>query len=115
MSTFKEWLEALCPRNANGSRSQVEETNPPTRADLTNLLLLELLQKQGEQLQLQNEQLQKLMEVRKRRNEGDNSYIFKRLASHNSPIYNGIPDSKTFKDWTRGMEKLFNTLQCPEE
>ena len=47
MSHFRERLEALHPRNGNGSRSQVEETNPPIGAELTNLLLLELLQKQG--------------------------------------------------------------------
>jgi len=51
MSTFRKWLDALRPKNGNGFRNEVEETNPPTRADLTNLLLLELLQKQGEQLQ----------------------------------------------------------------
>jgi len=45
MSTFREWLEALRLKNGNGSRSHVEETNPPTRTALTNLLLLELLQK----------------------------------------------------------------------
>jgi len=43
MSHFKERLEALHPRNWNGSRSQVEETNPHTGAELTNLLLFELL------------------------------------------------------------------------
>ena len=57
MSTFREWLEALQPSNGNTSRGQVEETNPPTRVELTNLLLLELLQKQGKQLQRQNEHL----------------------------------------------------------
>ena len=55
MSTFRERLEALHPRNGNESRNQVDETNPPTGVELTNLLLLELLQKQGEQLQHQNE------------------------------------------------------------
>ena len=50
MAAFRERLEALRPRNGNGSRSQIDETNPPTGAELTNLLLLELLQKQGEQL-----------------------------------------------------------------
>ena len=48
MSRYREQLEALCPRNENGPRSQVDETNPPTGAELTNFLLLELLQKQGE-------------------------------------------------------------------
>ena len=51
MSSLKEQLEALRFRNGNGSRSQVDETNPLAGADLTNLLLLELLQKQGEQLE----------------------------------------------------------------
>jgi len=57
MSALCERLEALCLRNGNGSCSQVDETNSPIEADLTNLLLLELLQKQGEQLQLHNKQL----------------------------------------------------------
>ena len=57
MSYFKEWLEALCPRTRNGPRSQVDETNQPTGIELTNLLLLELLQKHGELLQRQNKHL----------------------------------------------------------
>jgi len=48
MLALREGLEALRPRNGNRTRSKVEETNPPTRAELTNLLLLEMLQKQGE-------------------------------------------------------------------
>jgi len=67
MSSLRERLEALCPRNGNGSRSHMGGTNPLARAELTNQLLLELLQKQREQLQLQNEQLQKLIEVREKR------------------------------------------------
>jgi len=50
------------------------------------------------------------MEVREKRVEEDNSYMFKRFASHNPPIYGDTPDSKTFEDWIRGMEKLSNTL-----
>ena len=50
MFHFREQLEALHPRNENGSRSQVDETNPLTGSELSNLLLLELLQKQGGQL-----------------------------------------------------------------
>ena len=66
-------------------------------------------------MRLQNEQLQRLTEVQEKRVEEDNSYMFKRFASHHPPIYDGTPDPKTFKDWIRGMEKLFNALQCPEE
>ena len=51
ISHFRERLEDLRPRNGNGPRSQVDEINLPTGVELTNLLLLELLQKQGEQLQ----------------------------------------------------------------
>ena len=94
---------------------RLANTNPPTDAKLINLLLLEMLQKQGEQLRLQNEQIQRLMEVREKRVEEDNSYMFKRFASHHLPIYNDTPDPKTFEDWIRGMEKLFDALQCPEE
>jgi len=77
------------------------------RAELTNLLLLEMLQKQREQLRLQNEQL---MEVRKKRVEEDHSYIFKRFDSHHRLIYGGTPNPNTFKDWIKGMEKLFDVL-----
>ena len=49
MPSFRERLETLCPWNGNGSCNQVDETNLPAGVDLTNLLLLELLQKQGEQ------------------------------------------------------------------
>ena len=41
--------------------------------------------------------------------------MFKRFASHQPPVYDGAPDPKTFEDWIRGMEKLFDALQCPEE
>ena len=57
ISSLKERLEALRPRNGNGSCSQVDESNSAAGVDLTSLLLLELLQKQGEQLRLPNEQL----------------------------------------------------------
>ena len=55
------------------------------------------------------------MVVREKRIEEDNSYIFKRFASHHLSVYDGTPDPKTFEDWIRGMEKLFDALQCPEE
>jgi len=74
------------------------------------LLLLELLQKQEEQLWLQNEQLQKLMGVREKGAEKDNFYIFKRFVSHHRPICDSTLDPKTFEDWIRGMEKLFDAL-----
>ena len=45
---LRERLEVLCPRNGNGSRSQIDETNLPMGTELTNLLLLEMPQKQGE-------------------------------------------------------------------
>jgi len=112
MVALRERLEALRPRNGNGSRSQIDETNPLTGAELTNLLLLEMLQKQGEQLRLQNKKIQRLMEVKEKRAEEDNSYMFKQF---HPPVYDGTPDPKTFEDWIRGMEKLFDALQCPEE
>ena len=115
MSSFREWLEALCPQKGNGSHSFVDETNPPAGSDLTNLLLLDLLQKPGKQLRLQNEQLQKLIEAREKTVEEDNSYLFRRFASHHPPIYDGTPNPRTFKDWIRVMEKFFDALQCLEE
>ena len=55
------------------------------------------------------------MEVREKRVKEDNSYMFKRLTSHYPLIYDGTPEPKTSGDWSRGMKKLFDTLQCPEE
>jgi len=51
MTSLRVRLEALRPKNENEFYSQVDKTDPPTGADLTNLILLELLQKQGEQPQ----------------------------------------------------------------
>ena len=93
----------------------MDETNPPIRADLFNLLLLELPQKQGEQLQRQNKHLQKLLEAKEKKIEEDNSYVIKRFASQNLPIYDGTPNPKAFEDWIWGMKKLFTALQCLEE
>jgi len=76
MSTFRGLLEALHPRNGNGFRNQVEETNPSTGAEITNLPLLQLLQKQREQLRQQKEHLQRLMQAKEKKNEDDNSYMF---------------------------------------
>ena len=55
------------------------------------------------------------MEVREKRVKEDNSYMFKRFASHHPAIYDGTPNPKTFEDWIRGMEKLFDALQCLEQ
>jgi len=38
------------------------------------------------------------MEVREKRVEEDDSYMFKRFESHHTPIYDGIPNPKPFKD-----------------
>ena len=54
------------------------------------------------------------MEVREKRVEENNFHMFKRFVSHNPPIYDGTLDPKTFEDWIRGMNKLFDALQCPE-
>jgi len=53
--------------------------------------------------------------VREMKVEEDNSYMFKRLASHNPPTYGSTLDPKIFEDCVRGMEKLFDTVQCPED
>ena len=50
MASLRERLEALYPRDGNGSYSRVDEIKPLTGAELTNFLLLQLLQKQGKQL-----------------------------------------------------------------
>ena len=83
--------------------------------DATNLLLLELLQKQNEQIQCQSEQLQKIMEAKEKAPLEENSYMFKKLANLHPPTYDGAPKPKVLEDWTWGMEKLFDALQCLEE
>ena len=44
-----------------------------------------------------------------------NFHMFKRLASHNPPVYDYAPNPKAFKDLIRGMEMLFDALECPEK
>jgi len=36
--------------------------------------------------------------------------MLKRLTNLNPPVYTGIPNPEAFKDWIRGMEKLFDAL-----
>jgi len=55
------------------------------------------------------------MDVKEKRAEEDNSYMFKRFASHHPPVYDATPDPKTFEDLIKGIEKLFNALQCPDD
>ena len=50
------------------------------------------------------------MKVREKKIKEDNSYMFKRFASHHPHVYGGTPDPKTFEDWIRGMEKLFDAF-----
>jgi len=50
------------------------------------------------------------VEVKERKVKEDNLYMFKRFTSHNPPVYDSTPTPKTFKDWIRGMEKLFDAL-----
>jgi len=57
MASLRELLEALRPRKWGVTPNNVDETNPFAETDLANLLLLELLQQRGEQMQQQNEHL----------------------------------------------------------
>jgi len=66
-------------------------------------------------LRLRNEQIQRLIEAQEKRIEEDNSYMLKIFASYHPPVYDGTLNPKTFEDWIRGMEKLFDALQCSEE
>ena len=50
------------------------------------------------------------MEAKEKKIEEDNSYVIKRFASQNLPIYDGTPDPKAFEYWIWGMEKLFDAL-----
>ena len=56
-----------------------------------------------------------MMEAMEKASLEDNSYMFKKLANLHPPTYDGTSNLKAFKDWIRGIEKLFDTLQYPEE
>ena len=56
-----------------------------------------------------------MMAVREKAPLEENSHMFKKLAGLHSPTYDGASNPKAFEDWLRGMEKLFEVLQCPEE
>jgi len=45
----------------------------------------------------------------------DNPHMFKKLANNNPPMYDVAPNLKAFEEWKRGMKKLSDALQCPEE
>ena len=82
MSNLRKWLEALHPENEGTLTGVVRENPKPIRADLTNVLLIELLKKHGEQLH-------KLSEREENKDEDDNSRLFNKLANHHPPTYNG--------------------------
>jgi len=56
-----------------------------------------------------------MVEAKEKKTEEDNSSMFKRLASHNPPVYDSAPEPMAFEDWIWGIEKLFDALQCLEE
>ena len=56
-----------------------------------------------------------MMEAREKAPLEDNLYMFKKLANLNPPTYDGTPNPKAFENWIRGMKKLFDAPQCPEE
>jgi len=39
-----------------------------------------------------------MVEGKEKKTGEKNSHMFKRLAGHNPPMYNGAPDPKAFKD-----------------
>jgi len=52
MASLRERLEVICPGNGMGTTSKEGETHSPVGGDVTNLLVLELIQK-NEQIQRQ--------------------------------------------------------------
>jgi len=56
-----------------------------------------------------------MIEVRGEAPLEDNSYMFKKLANLHLPTYDGALNPKAFRDWIRGIEELFDALQCLEE
>jgi len=115
MASLPRRLEAIHPANGRGTTSREGDIHSPVGGDVTNLLLLDRIQKQNEQIQCQNEQLQKMMEARGKALLEDNSHMFKKLASLHPPTYDGALNPKAFEDWVQGMEKLLYVLQCLKE
>jgi len=62
----------------------------PTRVDLTNLLLIKLLEKQGKQLR-------KLSEGKDNKDEQDGFYLFNKLANLHPYNHNGVDNSQASK------------------
>ena len=101
MADLRKWLEALYPRSGGTSTSAMKENPTPTWADLTNLLLIELLKKQGKQLC-------KLIERNENKDEDDSCSPFNKLTHYHPPTYNRAADLQAFEEQICDMEKLFD-------
>ena len=101
MANLRKFLKPLHPRNGGASTSVVGENPAPTGADLTNLLLIELLEKRVEQLH-------KLRQKKETKDEDDSSSLFNKLINLHLPTYSGEADSQAFEEWIHDMEKLFD-------
>jgi len=51
-----------------------------------------------------------MMEAKEKASLEGNSYMFKKLANLNPPMYDDTPNPKAFEDCIRGIEKLFDAL-----
>ena len=89
MASIREKLEAMRPGNTRGTTSREEETHSLVGRDVTNMLLLELLQKQNNQIQDQREQLLRMIEASEKAPLEDNPFMFKKLTNLNPATYDG--------------------------
>jgi len=74
IANLRKRLETLRLGNGGALASAVGENPTPIGADLTNLLLIKLLEKHGEQLC-------KLSKRNKNKHEDDNSHLFNKLTN----------------------------------
>ena len=56
-----------------------------------------------------------MIEAREKTPLQDNSHMFKKSTNLHPATYDGVLNRKVFDDRIRGMKKLFDTLQYPEE
>ncbi|XP_074314487.1 uncharacterized protein LOC141649704 [Silene latifolia] len=47
--------------------------------------------------------------------EDEGMKYFRKMASYNPRTYNGKVDPVVFEDWVRGMDKLFEAVNCPDK
>ena len=102
ITDLRKRLEGLRPGNGGTSTSPMGESPTCTGANLTNLLLIKLLEKQGEQLR-------NLSKKKETKDEDESSNLFNKLTNLHPPTYNGAADPHAF-DSGSGASKNYVML-----